>query len=169
MNNPNYRILIFLVIFLLFTNIGMLLYFTTFNKPPVKANRGDRYGSGITIFLQKEDGFSKEQMYMLDSLKKQHRAAIKPLFDDLGNSKDNFYRLLGKPGVTDSVLKASAEEIGKKQAALDLQFFQNFISIRKLCTEQQLLKFDSVMPALVSKMMQPWQKKINQEKRKVLN
>jgi hypothetical protein len=155
MNNPKNRILIFLVIFLLLTNIGMLLYFTTFNRMP-KPNHGDRRGP-VTSFLQNDAGFSKDQMNMFDSLKKQHRTAIKPLFDDLGKSKDNFYQLLGKP-VPDSVLKAAADEIGKKQAALDLQFFQNFMSIRKLCTDQQLVKFDSAMPSLVSKMMQPWQK-----------
>jgi protein CpxP len=157
MNNPKNRILIFLVIFLLLTNIAMLLYFTAFNRMP-KANRGDRRGPGITAFLQNEAGFSKDQMNMLDSLKKQHRIIIKPLFDDLGKSKDNFYQLLGKPAVADSTLKNAADEIGRKQAALDLQFYQNFMSIRKLCTAQQLLKFDSVMPSLASKMMQPWQK-----------
>jgi len=104
-------------------------------------------------------------MERFDSLKKQHRTAIKPLFDELGKSKDNFYQLLGKPGISDSVLKAGADEIGRKQAALDWQFFQNFISIRKICTEQQLPKFDSVMPSLASKMMQPWQKN-NGSKRK---
>jgi periplasmic protein CpxP/Spy len=157
MNNSKNRILIFLVIFLLLTNIAMLLYFTAFNKMS-KAGHPDRHGPGITAFLQNEAGFSKDQMIMLDSLKKQHRTAIKPLFDDLGTSKDHFYQLLGKPGIADSVLQAAADDIGKKQAALDLQFFQNFMSIRKLCTEQQLPKFDSVMPNLASKMMQPWLK-----------
>jgi periplasmic protein CpxP/Spy len=163
MNNSRNRILIFLVIFLLLTNIGMLLYFTAFNRNP-KANHGEWRGP-VTTFLQNEAGFSKDQMSMLDSLKKQHRTAIKPLFDDLGKAKDNFYQLLGKPVVTDSMLKAASDEIGKKQAALDLQFFQNFISIRKLCTEQQLLKFDSVMPSLASRMMQPWQKNNSSRKK----
>jgi len=157
MNNPKSRILIFLVIFLLLTNIAMLLYFTVFNKPFARANHGDRRGP-VGTFLQNEAGFSKGQMDTLDSLKKEHRTAIRPLFDDLGRSKDSFYQLLGKPGVSDSVLSASAAEIGKRQAALDLQFFQNFISIRNLCTEQQLLKFDSVMPSLAARMMKPWQK-----------
>ena len=164
MNNSKGRVLIFLVVFLLLTNIAMLLYFTAFNKPPEKSNRGERRGP-VTSFLQNEAGFSKDQMERFDSLKKQHRTAIKPLFDELGKSKDNFYQLLGKPGISDSVLKAGADEIGRKQAALDWQFFQNFISIRKICTEQQLPKFDSVMPSLASKMMQPWQKN-NGPKRK---
>ena len=157
MNNSKNRVLIFLVVFLLITNIAMLLYFTMFNGAG-KSNHEEHRGPGITAFLQNEDGFSKDQMVMLDSLKKQHRAIIKPLFDQLGKSKDIFYQLLGKPAINDSVLQAAANEIGKKQAALDLQFFQNFTGIRKLCTDQQLLKFDSVMPLLASKMMKPWQK-----------
>ena len=157
MNNSKNRALIFLVVFLLLTNIAMLLYFTVFNKPSDRGNHGEKRGP-VSSFLQNEAGFSKAQMDQLDSLKKQHRASIKPLFDDLGKSKDNFYLLIGKPGVTDSVLKAGADEIGKRQAALDLQFYQNFMSIRKLCTDQQLLKFDSAMPLIASRMMQPWQK-----------
>lgn len=158
MNNSKYRILIFLVVFLLLTNIGLLLYFTAFNKPEPKANKQEKRGPGITAFLQNDLGFSKQQMAELDSLKKQHRAAIKPLFEELGKTKDNFYQLIGKPGISDSALQAAANEIGKKQAALDLQFFQNFVSLRKLCTEQQLIRFDATMPSLASKMMQPWQK-----------
>lgn len=158
MNNPKNRVLIFLVIFLLLTNIAMLLYFTAFNHPGRPPGRGDRRGPGITAFLQNEDGFTKDQLSQLDSLKQQHRAVIKPLFDELGKSKDNFYQLLGKPGVTDSMLQAAATEIGNRQAALDLQFYRNFVSIRNLCTPQQLVKFDSVMPSLASRMMQPWQK-----------
>ena len=158
MNNSKYRILIFLVVFLLLTNIGLLLYFTAFNKPAPKTNRPEKRGSGITAFLQNDLGFSKEQMVELDSVKKRHREAIKPLFDELGKSKDSFYQLIGKPGVSDSALQAAANAIGRKQVALDLQFFQNFNSLRKLCTDQQLAKFDSAMPLLASRMMQPWQK-----------
>jgi hypothetical protein len=54
------------------------------------------------------------------------------------------------------VLKSVASEIGKKQAAVDLQFYQNFQSIRKICTPGQQIKFDSQMPEIAAKMMQPW-------------
>lgn len=165
MNNSRNRVLISLVILLLLTNIAMLLYFTAFEKHPARPNRNDNRRGPVTGFLQNELGFSKAQMDTVDSLKKEHRMAIKPFFDELGKSKDNFYRLIGQPGLNDSMLNASAEEIGKKQAALDLQFFKDFISFRKLCTEEQLPKFDSVMPNLASRMMQPWQKNNNPRKK----
>jgi periplasmic protein CpxP/Spy len=165
MNTSKYRMLIFLVVFLLLTNIGMLLYFTVFNKPVARDSRNDKRGSGITAFLQQDLGFSKTQMDTLDILKKQHRIAIRPLFEELGKSKDALYGLIGKPGSSDSVLKAATADIGRKQAALDLQFFQNFMGLRKLCTEPQLPKFDSAMPALASRMMQPWKKNNNPRKK----
>ncbi len=154
MNNRTNRMLIFLVVFLLLTNIGVLLYFTSFHQP----GRPERKGPGITAFLQNDLAFSKEQMTSLDSLKKQHRQAMKPLFDELGKSKDSFYALIGKPGVSDSALQAAAARIGQNQSALDLQFYRNFSTLRSLCTPAQLPKFDSVMPSLAAKMMQPWKK-----------
>jgi len=157
MNNSRNRILIFLVAFLLLTNIAMLVYFTGFDKKAGRDNRTEKRGP-ISSFLQNDVGFTKEQMEQLDTLKKQHRAAIRPLFDALGKSKDSFYQLIGKPGVNDSGLQAGANAIGQKQAALDLQFYQNFMSIRKLCTPEQLPKFDAAMPSMASRMMQPWQK-----------
>ncbi len=165
MNNSKNRILIFLVIFLLLTNIGMLVYFTSFEKHPARGNRNENRRGPITTFLQNDLGFSKQQMDMVDSLKKQHRAATKPLFDGLGKSKDKFYSLIGQAGLNDSLLAIAANEIGKKQAALDLQFFQNFTSFRKVCTAQQLPKFDSTMPGLASRMMQPWQKNNNSRRK----
>jgi periplasmic protein CpxP/Spy len=157
MNNSKNKILLFVVAVLLLTNIAMLVYFTGIKRPPQRGGRGERQGP-VTGFLQNEAGFSKQQMDVFDSLKKEHRLAIKPLFDDLGKSKDDFYQLIGNSAVPDSVLKAAAAEIGKKQVALDLQFFQNFQSIRKICTPEQQIKFDSLMPAIASKMMKPWQK-----------
>lgn len=165
MNNSKNRILFFLVIFLLITNMAMLIYFTSFEKHSAKANHSENKRGPVTSFLLNDLGFSKEQMDMVDSLKKEHRAASKPLFDELGKSKDNFYALIGHPGLNDSLLKSAAKEIGERQAALDLQFFQNFISFRKLCTPQQLSKFDSTMPGLASRMMQPWRKNNNPRKK----
>ena len=156
MNNSKNRVLVFLVILLVCTNIAMLLYLTVFNHRGPGGPDPNKRGPGITNFLQNELHFSKEQMHQLDSLKQTHRAAIKPLFDTLGKSKDNFYLLLGKPGTPDSVIHAAANDIGRNQAMLDMQFFKNFTTLRGLCTAQQLQKFDSAMPGIASRMMQPW-------------
>jgi periplasmic protein CpxP/Spy len=158
MNNTRYKTLLFAVAILLITNIAMLVYFTgSKHQAPKQAGRGDRPGS-VTSFLKNDIAFSKEQLENFDSLKKQHRTDIKPYFDALAKSKDSFYQLLNKTDVSDSILKEAAAVIGKNQAALDLHFFQNFKSIRTLCTPDQLPKFDSLMPAVAARMMEPWRK-----------
>jgi periplasmic protein CpxP/Spy len=157
MNNSRNKILVFFVAVLLLTNIGMLFYFVG-GRGPSRSGHGDRKTGAITSFLQNEIGFNKQQMDAFESLKQQHRAAMKPLFDNLGKSKDSFYALIGNPSIPDSILRSEADAIGKKQAALDLQFYQNFQSIRKICTPEQQVKFDSLMPAIASKIMQPWRK-----------
>jgi protein CpxP len=156
MKKPSNSLLLFLVIFLVVTNIGILLYFTGFGRPG-HAPRGD-HKSFVTGFVQNDLKFSKEQMAALDSLKKTHRSGIRPLFEALGTAKDDFYSLLSNPAVPDSVLQAAADDIGKKQAALDIRFFRNFQEIRQLCTPAQLPAFDSGMPAVAGRMMQPWKK-----------
>jgi periplasmic protein CpxP/Spy len=158
MNNSKNKILIFFVAVLLLTNIAMLFYFIGVKGRSSKGNHGEKRTGPVTGFLQNDVGFNKQQMDAFDTLKQRQRSSIKPLFDDLGKSKDSFYQLIGNIAVPDSILRTAASEIGKKQAALDLQFFQNFRNIRKICTPEQLIKFDSLMPAVVSKMMQPWQK-----------
>lgn len=133
----------------------MLLYFTV-GKNAFRGKNDDRKGGPFTGFLQNEIGFDKQQMQLFDSLGKQHRSSMKPLFDDLGKSKDSLYQMIGNTSVSDSVLQQTAAVIGKKQAVLDLQFFQNFQSVRKICTPAQQPKFDSLMPMLARRMMQPW-------------
>jgi periplasmic protein CpxP/Spy len=157
MNNSRNKVLVFFIALLLLTNIGILFYFIG-GRGPGRGSHGDKRGGLVTSFLRNEIGFTKQQMDDFDNLKQQHRTAIKPLFDDLGKSKDSFYVLIGNPAIPDTVLRSAADAIGKKQAALDLQFYQNFQSIRKLCTPEQQIKFDSLMPAIASKMMQPWRR-----------
>lgn len=163
MNNSKNKLLLFLVAILLITNMLVLWYFV--NKKPGMAKaggHGDRPGS-VTNFLKNEIGFSATQMASFDSLKKEHRAATKPYFEELAKSKDSFYQLIGKETIPDSVLQATAAIIGQKQAILDMHFFQNFKSIRKLCTPEQQPKFDSLMPAVASKLMEPWRRTNNRK------
>ena len=161
MNNSRNKWLVFIIAVLLLTNIGLVWYFTG-KKPlaPKNNTHGERPGS-VTNFLKNELGFDAAQMLVFDSLKKQHRADIKPYFDELARSKDSFYQLISKGNIPDSVLNKAAAAIGEKQAVLDIHFFHNFQSLRKLCTPEQIQKFDSLMPGVAARLMEPWRKNNN--------
>ena len=157
MSNVKSRNLLFLAGLLLVTNIAMLVYFVWIKEPGGKKdNRNEKHGPRLSEFLQKELGFDQQQMAAFDTLKKQQWAGMRPYFEDLGRSKDSLYQLVGN--APDSVVRAAAAVVGKRQETLELRFFHNFQAIRDICTEAQRPKFDSLAPAVIRRMMSPQRK-----------
>jgi protein CpxP len=152
MNSSRNKTLVAIIAVLLVSNIAVLLYFVVLKD---SWHRGEKRKLPMTEFLQKEVGFSEQQLALFDSLKRHHHEAVKPLGEDLSRSRDTLYLLIGNPAVTDSALQAAAAVIGRKQALLELKLFANFRQIRAICTPAQLPRFDSLAPALVRKMMAP--------------
>ena len=146
------KTLVAIIAVLLVSNIAVLFYFVVLKD---SGRRPDKRRSPMTEFLQKEVGFTQQQLALFDSLKQKHHTAVKPLGEDLSRSRDTLYQLIGNPSVTDSALKAAAATIGRKQAMLELKLYDNFRQIRAICTQAQLPKFDSLAPSLVRKMMFP--------------
>lgn len=156
MNNSKNKILLFIVLVMILTNIATLAYFLGFKQNTIgRVEKGERHTGPMTEFLKKDIGFDEQQMKTFDSVKQQQREAIKPLFEDLGKTKDSFYQLLSEPSVPDSQLNALAANIGLKQQAIEIQFFNNFKNIRRLCTDTQKNKYDSLLPSIVHKMTIP--------------
>lgn len=56
------------------------------------------------------------------------------------------------PSVPDSILELRADGIGEQQRNLDLFVVKHFKEIRKICTHEQLPKYDSLLPALIERM-----------------
>ena len=86
-------------------------------------------------------------------LRSRQRATGRPLFDSLRISKEKFYALLEQSTVSDSIMHNYADKIAMSQKQLDLQMFNYFQQVRKLCTPQQLPQFDSLIKKTVIKMI----------------
>ena len=146
------KILVTIITVLLLSNTTAIIWFLVLKD---NGRRPDRHRSPMTEFLQKEVGFTPQQLHLFDSLKQRHHTIVKPLGEDLSRSRDSLYNLIGKPAATDSAVQAAAAIIGRKQSVLELQLYDNFRQIRGICTPAQLPKFDSLAPSLVRKMMFP--------------
>jgi hypothetical protein len=143
--------LVSIIIFLLITNIAILVFFLVLNKPPQKAVR-PRDQNGMSGMLQKEVGFSKDQIDTYLSLRKSQMDTIHVLFDDLRKSKMDFYDLIYSSQVSDSSLNKAADIIAERQKALDLYMFDHFKKVRNICTPDQLQKFDSTIKKVLIRM-----------------
>src|SRR5215213_8083814 len=126
MNSSKNKVLLFLVGILLLTNIAMLVFFVWKKNPDEKprSGRSDR-SSAVREFLKDSIGFNDQQLAQYDQLRQHNREAMRPLFEDLGNAKLNYYRFVSQPAA-DSASQAAATVIGEKQKALDMAFFNHF-------------------------------------------
>jgi periplasmic protein CpxP/Spy len=80
---------------------------------------------------------------------------MKPMFEDLQNTKNSFYALLRVPETPDSVVAKAAAAIGDKQRAIDMQVFQHFKNSRQVCTPAQYAKYDSLVQVVIRRMSGP--------------
>jgi hypothetical protein len=151
MSTSTKRSLIFIIIFLLLTNIGVLGYFLWYKKsakPPGTPK-------GLSTALQNEVGFDEAQVAEYKKLKDKHWASIKPMFEDMRKAKDSLFRLVSKEVVNDSLVNGIANTIAEKQKEIDLKAFTHFKEIRALCKTEQLVKYDSLVQRMVRKMGRP--------------
>ncbi len=145
------RSLVSIIVFLLITNIVMLIFFLVLNKP-VQRNQHGRDQNGMSEILQREVGFTKDQLNNYQSLRKEQLDSVHILFDELRKSKMDFYNLLYASQAPDSIINNRANAIAEKQKALDMHMFNHFKMVRNICTPDQLQKFDTTIKKVLIRM-----------------
>ncbi|MEO7961941.1 MAG: hypothetical protein ABIR19_10360 [Ginsengibacter sp.] len=146
------RSLISIIIFLLLTNLAMLAFFIFFNKND-QGNTSIADKGRFYTALQKDVGFSDEQMNEYQALRKQNMQYVGPLFNEVKNAKFSLFDLVYTEPVPDSAIDSAATKIGQRQKELDIQMFHYFKKVRKVCKNQQLPKFDTAVKQLVIRMI----------------
>jgi Spy/CpxP family protein refolding chaperone len=141
-----------IIVFLLITNIAMLVFFVVLSKPAERRQRNHE-SNGMYKSLQNEVGFSENQLKQYQALKDQQMKTVRPKFNEVRQSKKDFYELISSAQVSDSALNADADSIAQKQKNLDMQMFQYFKNVRKICTDEQTEKFDSLMKKVIGRMV----------------
>ena len=152
-----YKWLVFIISVLLVANVVLLYMLVSEEKKPGEPKKTEKpqqkhpYGRTGEM-LEKEVGFSKEQLERYTKLREAHWNTMGPLFEKMRNSKDSFYQLLRVPELSDSALKNAATAIGNAQLAIDLQTFKHFNEVKALCLPEQREKFDAFIEDVIKKM-----------------
>ena len=146
------RLLVLLVAILLVANLCLMLYFFVF-----KARQGPERSGPVSDFMQKELGLNPEQAEKFRQLRDEHRAAVKPVVDEMKRLKDSLYNLLQDPQTNDSSARAIAEQIGDKQEEWEILIFHHFEKVRAICDSDQLPKLDTLVHRMINKW--PWMRK----------
>ena len=151
-NSAKIKVLVTIVIFLLITNIAMLIFFLATGKHPDSGQK-NRDFNGMYNSLQSEVGFTKDQLDQYQVLRVDQREKAGPMFNALRNAKKDFYKLMYSPANSDSLINAGADSIAQKQKVVDIQMFRYFKNIRDICQPGQLPKFDSAIAHEIGRMI----------------
>jgi periplasmic protein CpxP/Spy len=146
---------------LLITNIAMLFFFLD-NKDKGKRppNRGDGGKSAMMKqFLKDDVGFTDPQLQQYDTLSRRNRERMKADMDAMKSVKEQQFKELGSKGFSDSAIVAAAIKAADNQKQVEEKMLNYFVTIRKLCTPEQLPKFDSLFYKMWSKKKPPTEKK----------
>jgi periplasmic protein CpxP/Spy len=159
--------LIFIIAVLLLTNIAVLGYFLWFKKPEQKQQHG-RGGQGMMIeALQKEVGFTDEQIAEYKKLKDLQKETVRPMFDEMRKAKEGLFRLIADSTVSDSAIQAAGNAIAQQQKALDIETLNHFKKVRALCSsDEQRTKYDSAVLQMFRKMGKPRNNEQKKEEKK---
>lgn len=153
---PQQKWLLWLVVILLVTNIFTLSFYWLKEKP-VKgmqgasaADREKRMGQ----FMVNELSLTPTQETVYWKLRDTLVTQQKPVLDSIRSAKKRFFDLLKMPQGPqyDSLLTQRGEDIASLQRQLDLITIHHFEKVRALCTQDQLVKFDTVIAEIVNRM-----------------
>lgn len=153
-NGRNNKTLVFLIVILLISNIGLLLYFFVL-KPSPKKPGGPRNDFSVVDYMKKEVGFNDDQSKQFEVLHNQNKESLKVISDSIRGKKNALYKILQEGGnPTDSVVNEMTASIGAYQQRLELTMFRHFEKVRSLCTPDQRTKFDTMVNRMNNR--SPW-------------
>ncbi len=131
------------------TNMIWLFIFLN-NKEGKMQNHGNR-AAMVKNFLQSEINFNAQQLLQYDSLSKAFKEKTKATFEISKATKSEEFKILGKAAFNDSVITVMSNQSAENQKQIELQLLHHVVNVRKICTAEQLPKFDSLFYTIWNK------------------
>ncbi|WP_157603609.1 Spy/CpxP family protein refolding chaperone [Polaribacter atrinae] len=129
------KLLPILLILLLLLN-GVLIFML------VKKPHENQRNNPTRNFLMEQLSFSKTQKASFRTLDAAHREVMRSLENEIKNQKDFLFEGFNKE---DFKIDSLTAKIGALQAKKDIEVFSFFKQVRKLCTAEQVQKFDKII------------------------
>lgn len=155
-NSTNNRWLLVVTLLLVTANIVTLALLWTnkkgdkdhFDAPPPRQQPGGQ----VFEYLTNELKLDSAQQELYKKLREVHQGFVRPLQDSIGKAKDNFFALLQKENVSDSMVEQYSKKIGNLEQQRDVITFRHFQKLRGICRKEQQNKFDSIIQEALHRM-----------------
>lgn len=146
MSQTRYRWMLFLVIVLVASNIllGYLLM-----QSSGKTVERKRKVPDVSAWYA-EVGLAQDQIDTFKILKEEYFKDIRPIWSDVRQLKDSLYKQLDK-STEDSTAQKILLMISKKNLEADTRTYSHFTKLRRFCTPEQQVRFDTIIPKLINR------------------
>jgi periplasmic protein CpxP/Spy len=145
-NTATNKILVTLVVALLCTNLALIYYFTRrHGSADARNGSGDRQ----LEWIKKELQLTEAQTAQYLALRQKRDSLLRPLNEQLRESKMKMLELLRQPGPNDSLVQRVAAEITRHQQPIEREYFEHFRRVQALCTPTQRTNFDSMLVRMI--------------------
>ena len=145
MNQQKYRWLFFLLFVLLISNIILAAFLFVSNSSKEKNQNKNEANS-----IYKEIGLDSIQIDTFKARKEAYFKQMRPLWNEIKELKDSMYKSL-EADSNDLIVKSLSSEIANKTSIADMKTYQHFYELRKFCTPDQQLRYDTNIPKLVNR------------------
>lgn len=145
MNQTKYKWMVFLVFILLLSNmvLAFFLFFAN-DKKPKKRENADEWAMKI----YNEIGLDTTQIEIFKKEKDEYFNAMRPVWNENREAKENLYKKLTS-NTSDTSVLLILSQIEKTNHFSDSFTYAHFVKLRALCTPEQQVRFDTIMPKLV--------------------
>lgn len=138
--------MLFLVIILVASNILLGYLLMQSNGKTVERKRK---GSDVSAWYA-EVGLAQDQIDTFKILKEEYFNDIKPIWSDIRQLKDSLYQHLDK-SIEDSTAQGILLMISKKNLEADTRTYAHFTKLRRFCSPEQQVRFDTIIPKLINR------------------
>lgn len=144
-----YRILIWIIVILVATNLSMGISFWYHNQQEkeVVTNVNEQVtmpSEQRTRFFRDQLGLSPEQVDVFRELNREFNPSAHRISDRMEALRIEMVEEMGKREPSKEVLDSIAEEIGNNHSALKQLTIQYYLGMKKVCTDQQQEKLKEI-------------------------
>lgn len=140
MNQPRSKFLIMIIVGLLVANLVMLSILI-YNGKPEEKKRPEN--NRVREYLQREVGFSDQQLSEYEKLGRKHKETLKQLSRQQAGSRNQTLLLLPNQEFSDSAISGAAASLNAQQLAFHVNMLKHLKDIRDLCSPSQRGVFDT--------------------------
>lgn len=147
MNQTKYKWMVFLVLILLISNmvLAFFLFFAN-DKKQRKKDSSDEWAMKI----YNEIGLDSNQIEVFKQEKDSFFDTMRPIWNENKQAKERLFNNLAI-SPTDSSVSLLLEQIKRTNYYSDSLTFTHFQKLRALCTDEQKVRFDTIMPKLITR------------------